>query len=75
MADSEEDDDDLSLGGEDDFDDYEDEVVKLKNEKDARSQAELDLEGGPRGRFEGEKPNLVDGEDLDVPPYLRRKAK
>ena len=75
VADSEEDDDDLSLDGEDDFDDYEDEVVKLKNEKDARSQAELDLEGGPRGRFEGEKPNLVDGEDLDVPPYLRRKAK
>ncbi|MEJ6581223.1 MAG: cell division protein FtsZ [Akkermansiaceae bacterium] len=39
------------------------------------SQAELSLEGGPRGRFEGETPNVVKGEDLDVPPYLRRKGR
>ena len=38
-------------------------------------QAELELDGGPRGRFEGESPNLIDGEDLDVPPYLRKRAK
>lgn len=38
-------------------------------------QTELELDGGPRGRFEGESPNLVDGEDLDVPPYLRKRAK
>ena len=38
-------------------------------------QAELSLEGGPRGRFEGETPNVVKGEDLDVPPYLRRKGR
>jgi len=37
------------------------------------SQAELELDGGPRGKFEGEAPNLVDGEDLDIPPYLRNK--
>ncbi len=38
-------------------------------------QGELELDGGPRGRFEGESPNLNDGEDLDVPPYLRKRAK
>ena len=38
-------------------------------------QGELELDGGPRGRFEGESPNLIDGEDLDVPPYLRKRAK
>lgn len=37
------------------------------------SQEELDLDGGPRGKFDGEAPNLVDGEDLDIPPYLRNK--
>ncbi|MFC5051608.1 cell division protein FtsZ [Rubritalea spongiae] len=37
------------------------------------SQEELDLDGGPRGKFDGEEPNLVDGEDLDIPPYLRNK--
>ncbi len=39
-------------------------------------QGELLLEGGPKGRFEGEKPNVLkDGEDLDVPPYLRRRGR
>lgn len=37
------------------------------------SQSELELDGGPRGKFEGEAPNLIDGEDLDIPPYLRNK--
>lgn len=36
-------------------------------------QSELSLDGGPRGRFEGESPNVVDGEDLDLPPFLRKK--
>lgn len=39
------------------------------------NQTELELDGGPKGRFEGESPNLDDGEDLDVPPYLRKRAK
>jgi cell division protein FtsZ len=43
--------------------------------KKKEGQGELELEGGPKGRFEGEDPNLVDGEDLDVPPYLRKRAK
>jgi cell division protein FtsZ len=40
---------------------------------DPKPQGELLLEGGPKGRFEGEEPNLVAGEDLDIPPFLRRK--
>lgn len=40
---------------------------------DPKPQGELALDGGPKGRFEGEEPNLVGGEDLDVPPFLRRK--
>lgn len=36
-------------------------------------QGELLLDGGPRGKFEGEAPNLVDGEDLDIPPFLRKR--
>ncbi|MGJ8695701.1 MAG: cell division protein FtsZ [Verrucomicrobiaceae bacterium] len=38
-------------------------------------QGELELEGGPKGRFDGEEPNVEKGEDLDVPPYLRRKGR
>ena len=36
-------------------------------------QPELSFDGGPKGRFEGADPSLVDGEDLDVPPFLRRR--
>ncbi len=38
-------------------------------------QSELELDGGPKGRFEGQEPNLVEGEDLDVPPYLRKNKR
>ncbi|NNC89096.1 MAG: hypothetical protein HKN82_11610, partial [Akkermansiaceae bacterium] len=41
---------------------------------DPKNQTELALEGGPKGRFEGEEPNMIDGEDLDVPPFLRRQS-
>lgn len=37
------------------------------------SQSELSFESAPRGRFEGENPNVFDGEDLDLPPFLRKK--
>jgi hypothetical protein len=40
---------------------------------DPKPQGELLLEGGPKGKFEGEAPNLMEGEDLDIPPFLRRK--
>ncbi len=48
--------------------------TQLKLGSDASgSQSELSFENAPRGRFEGENPNVVDGEDLDLPPFLRKK--
>ncbi|MEO5913930.1 MAG: cell division protein FtsZ [Luteolibacter sp.] len=41
--------------------------------KPSGSQSELGLDSAPRGRFEGETPNVFDGEDLDLPPFLRKK--
>ncbi|MEY3395240.1 MAG: hypothetical protein RL346_1476 [Verrucomicrobiota bacterium] len=43
---------------------------KLAGDKD---QDELSFKKVPRGRFEGENPNMIDGEDLDLPPFLRKK--
>ena len=37
------------------------------------AQPELLLDGAPKGKFEGETPNFHDGEDLDIPPFLRKK--
>jgi cell division protein FtsZ len=37
-------------------------------------QSELTFDGMPRGRFQGEDPNVVDGEDLDLPPFMRKKG-
>ncbi len=36
-------------------------------------QSELAFDNAPKGRFEGETPNVFDGEDLDLPPFLRKK--
>jgi len=41
--------------------------------KPATPQSELSFDSTPRGRFEGESPNVFDGEDLDLPPFLRKK--
>lgn len=50
------------------------ETPKLKlGLKAAAPQSELSLDSTPRGRFEGESPNVFDGEDLDLPPFLRKK--
>ncbi|QJE95520.1 cell division protein FtsZ [Luteolibacter luteus] len=38
-----------------------------------KGQGELSFDGGPRGRFEGASPSLFEGEDLDVPAFLRKK--
>jgi cell division protein FtsZ len=44
--------------------------------KSSDNQGELLLEGAPKGRFDGESPNVVkDGEDLDIPPYLRKRSR
>ena len=59
--------------------DNESEVVKSSSPelrlgaKPSGSQSELSFDSAPRGRFEGENPNVVDGEDLDLPPFLRKK--
>ena len=50
------------------------EAPKLKlGIKPVTPQSELSLDSTPRGRFEGENPNVFDGEDLDLPPFLRKK--
>ncbi len=41
--------------------------------KPSGPQSELSLDSKPRGRFEGESPNVFEGEDLDLPPFLRKK--
>jgi cell division protein FtsZ len=41
--------------------------------KSSVPQSELSLDSTPRGRFEGESPNVFEGEDLDLPPFLRKK--
>jgi cell division protein FtsZ len=45
----------------------------VKAKSPAKGQAELSFEGGPRGKFEGASPSLFEGEDLDVPAFLRKK--
>ena len=40
--------------------------------KDSPKQENLPLEGVSRGRFEKSEPTLYNGEDLDVPTYIRR---
>jgi len=50
------------------------EPPKLKlGVKAGGNQSELSFDSAPRGRFEGVSPNVVDGEDLDLPPFLRKK--
>lgn len=50
------------------------EAPKLKlGIKATGPQSELSLDSTPRGRFEGESPNVFEGEDLDLPPFLRKK--
>ncbi|BCX47036.1 cell division protein FtsZ [Haloferula helveola] len=53
------------------LDDLEDEFAP----KSGKSQSELSFDGGPKGRFEGSDPSVFEGEDLDVPAFLRKKRK
>ncbi len=46
-----------------------------RDRKKQSSQGELELDGGPKGKFEGESPNFHEGEDLDIPPFLRKKRR
>lgn len=47
--------------------------LKLGVKSSDKPQNELGLDTAPRGRFEGENPNVFEGEDLDLPPFLRKK--
>ena len=49
---------------------------KLSTEKSMQAKQEvLQFEPVNRGRFEKSEPTIVEGEDLDVPTYLRKKIK
>lgn len=55
------------------FEEFKNEVASPEAKAEASgSQAELKLDGAKRGKFEGEDPYLVDGEDLDLPPFMRK---
>ena len=41
----------------------------------APQQEVMQFEPVTRGRFEKSEPTIVDGQDLDVPTYLRRRLK
>ncbi len=47
--------------------------LPVKSKTKGNPQTELSFDGGPRGRFEGASPSLFEGEDLDVPAFLRKK--
>jgi len=53
-------------------------VAPLPNEvtssKASADQTSLDLEKGKSGRFSKGEPTIIDGEDIDVPTFLRRKG-
>jgi cell division protein FtsZ len=49
---------------------------KLPTEKSVQAKQEvLQFEPATRGRFEKSEPTIVEGEDLDVPTYLRKNIK
>ena len=49
---------------------------KMSAEKSMQAKQEvLQFEPVNRGRFEKSEPTIVEGEDLDVPTYLRKKIK
>jgi cell division protein FtsZ len=49
---------------------------KPSGEKSAQAKQEvLQFEPVTRGRFEKSEPTIVEGEDLDIPTYLRKNIK
>jgi cell division protein FtsZ len=50
--------------------------AKSSAEKSVQAKQEvLQFEAVTRGRFEKSEPTIVEGEDLDVPTYLRKNIK
>lgn len=62
-------------GFEEDEPGHEDDLFGNHESSGGSAQGELELDGGPKGKFEGESPNVLEGEDLDIPPFLRNKKK
>ena len=48
--------------------------AKKKREREAK-QEQLTFEPVARGRFEKSEPTIVDGQDLDVPAFMRRNVR
>lgn len=52
---------------------------KAESEESAKArqlrQSQMQFEAVNRGRFEKSEPTIIDGQDLDVPTFLRRKLK
>ena len=48
---------------------------KLSEKNVQAKQEVLQFEPVTRGRFEKSEPTIVEGEDLDVPTYLRKNIK
>lgn len=64
-------DDELELEGEEE----QESLFSASSRDDGSAQGELELDGGPKGKFEGESPNFHEGEDLDVPAFLRKRRR
>ena len=65
--------DDVFTGMEEEPEPLDKPAVPAKAHAGSKGQGELSFEGGPRGKFEGASPSLFEGEDLDVPAFLRKK--
>ena len=50
-------------------------LSEIDDEVTAQSQQMLQLEPLSKGRFAKTEPTIVDGEDIDVPTFLRKRRK
>ena len=50
-------------------------LKKTNSTTSKQTQGTLDLDTNQRGRFEKSEPTIVEGEDLDIPTFLRRGIK
>ena len=47
----------------------------MEDQSEIAKQEQMQFEPVTRGRFEKSEPTIVDGQDLDVPTFLRRNVK
>jgi len=53
----------------------EQEAIKPREKKVQAKQEVLQFEPATRGRFEKSEPTIVEGQDLDVPTFLRKNIR